>query len=81
MHLSARFSLTNSLRAITGEEEDPDVDDAPSTGGQHAAAAAATAPAAVEPDPAIVAQLMSMGFGENGSKRAAIATQVGCLSP
>jgi ubiquitin carboxyl-terminal hydrolase 5/13 len=30
----------------------------------------------VEPDPAIVAQLMSMGFGENGSKRAAIATQV-----
>ena len=33
-------------------------------------------PAAVEPDPAIVAQLMSMGFGENGSKRAVIATQV-----
>ena len=30
----------------------------------------------MEPDPAIVAQLMSMGFGENGSKRAVIATQV-----
>lgn len=38
--------------------------------------ATAAAAAAVEPDPLIVAQLMSMGFGENGSKRAAVATQV-----
>ncbi len=34
------------------------------------------APAALEPDPVIVAQLVSMGFGENGSRRAAVATQV-----
>jgi len=40
------------------------------------AAGGGQAAAAVEPDPAIVAQLMSMGFGENGSKRAVIATQV-----
>lgn len=33
----------------------------------------------VEPDPVIVAQLMSMGFGENGSRRATVATQV-CAS-
>lgn len=38
------------------------------------------APAAMEPDPVIVAQLMSMGFGENGSKRAAVATQVCCCT-
>ena len=31
---------------------------------------------AVEPSPEIVAQLTAMGFSENGSKRAAVATQV-----
>lgn len=30
----------------------------------------------MQPDPEVVAQLMSMGFSENGSKRAAVATQV-----
>ena len=38
-----------------------------------AAAAPAAAPAATEADEGILAQLMSMGFSENGSKRAAIA--------
>ena len=45
---------------------------------QPASSAAATpeAPAALQPDPEIVAALTSMGFSENGSKRAAVATQV-----
>ena len=30
----------------------------------------------VQPDPEIVNQLVGMGFSENGSKRAAVATQV-----
>jgi ubiquitin carboxyl-terminal hydrolase 5/13 len=38
-----------------------------------AATAAAAAPAAPEPDETIVAQLVSMGFSENGAKRAALA--------
>lgn len=38
------------------------------------AGAAAPASSAPEPNPEIVAQLMSMGFSENGSKRAALAT-------
>ena len=29
----------------------------------------------VQPDPEIVTQLMGMGFSENGSKRAAVATK------
>lgn len=32
--------------------------------------------ASVQPDPEIVSQLVGMGFSENGSKRAAVATQV-----
>lgn len=40
------------------------------------APAAAPEPAAVQPDPEIVAALTGMGFSENGSKRAAVATQV-----
>ncbi len=40
------------------------------------APAAAEAPAELQPDPEIVAALTSMGFSENGSKRAAVATQV-----
>ncbi|BDA47746.1 Ubiquitin carboxyl-terminal hydrolase 5 [Coccomyxa sp. Obi] len=35
------------------------------------------APAALQPDPKIVAALTSMGFSENGSKRAAVAMQNG----
>jgi len=41
---------------------------------QAPAAAAAAATVVAEADAAIVAQLMSMGFSENGSKRAALAT-------
>lgn len=36
--------------------------------------AAASTPAPIVPDPGIVSQLMAMGFSENGSKRAALAT-------
>lgn len=50
-----------------GEEAQPEV---PSE------AAAPAQPAAVQPDPQIVEALMGMGFSENGSKRAAVATQV-----
>lgn len=32
--------------------------------------------AGLQPDPEIVNQLVGMGFSENGSKRAAVATQV-----
>jgi len=44
-------------------------EDEPTQASGGAAAAAAAAPAA-EPDAAIVTQLVSMGFSENGSKRA-----------
>ena len=37
------------------------------------------APAAAQPDQQIVEALVAMGFSENGSKRAALATQVGSL--
>ena len=33
----------------------------------------------MQPDPEIVNQLVGMGFSENGSKRAAVATQVGVV--
>lgn len=42
---------------------------------QPAAGAQAVA-APLQPDPAIVEALVQMGFTENGSKRAAVATQV-----
>ena len=48
---------------------------APAAGAPAAAAAAAPAAAATEPDEGILAQLISMGFSENGSKRAAIAVK------
>ena len=38
------------------------------------------APPAVQPSPELVSQLTAMGFSENGSKRAAVATQVGCVA-
>ncbi len=37
--------------------------------------------ASVQPDPEIVNQLVGMGFSENGSKRAAVATQVQPIKP
>ncbi len=37
--------------------------------------------ASVQPDPEIVNQLVGMGFSENGSKRAAVATQVQPTNP
>lgn len=62
-HLRAR-----GLQA--GEEELPD---APTETAE--TDTSATGPAAIVPDPAIVAQVVSMGFSENGAKRAAVATQ------
>ena len=35
----------------------------------------------MEPDAAIVSSLVGMGFSENGSKRAAVATKVPTLDP
>merc|ERR1719272_1035041 len=53
--------------------EDPDFNDPlPPPGAPEPAAAPA---AATEPDEGILAQLISMGFSENGSKRAAIAVK------
>ncbi|KAK9828649.1 hypothetical protein WJX72_001313 [[Myrmecia] bisecta] len=52
------------------EELQPEDGDA--SGG---AAEPPAAPPAVQPDPEIVSQLVGMGFSENGSKRAAVATQ------
>ena len=37
-------------------------------------------PASIEPDAAVVSSLVGMGFTENGSKRAAVATQVRILA-
>ncbi|ACO65323.1 predicted protein [Micromonas commoda] len=56
-----------------GEEELPTAD-ADEGGGGPGAGAGGEPRAPVEPDASIVAQLVSMGFSENGSKRAAIAT-------
>ena len=53
-----------------GEEEQPELPQK---------AAQAEAGAAIQPDPAIVEALVQMGFTENGSKRAAVATQVSAL--
>ncbi|WIA38801.1 hypothetical protein OEZ86_002085 [Tetradesmus obliquus] len=53
------------------EQLQPEEAAAAAAGGGAAAPAAAAAP---EPDPAIVTQLVTMGFSGNGSKRAAVAT-------
>ena len=45
----------------------------------HIAGGAGEQGSSVQPDPEIVTQLMGMGFSENGSKRAAVATQVSIL--
>ena len=58
-----------------GEELQPEEAAAGVAAGAGGAAAPAAAPAArSEPDPLVVAQLVSMGFQENGCKRAALAT-------
>ncbi len=58
-----------------GEQLQPEDGDSSSSGGaQQPEAAAAPPPAAAEPDPMLVAHLVSMGFSENGSKRAVMAT-------
>ena len=56
------------------QPEDASCSAAAAPGGSSAPVAAA-----LQPDDSIVAQLVSMGFAENGSRRAAVATQV-CLS-
>jgi len=72
MNVLVEVPETLSLEAYrsTGPQPDdklqPEVEEPPA-----GAAPASTAP---EPNPEIVAQLMSMGFSENGSKRAALAT-------
>ena len=59
-----------------GEEELPpaDADEGGGGGGGSGSGAGGEPQAPVEPDASIVAQLVSMGFSENGSKRAALAT-------
>ena len=59
-----------------GEEELPtaDADEGLGGGGGPGSGAGGEPQAPVEPDASIVAQLVSMGFSENGSKRAALAT-------
>lgn len=59
-----------------GEVELPEEAPSSASGGDTTATATPATPAApLEPDPTIVAQLVSMGFSEDGSKRAAVATQ------
>jgi ubiquitin carboxyl-terminal hydrolase 5/13 len=59
-----------------GETQQPEDEEAPlssSRGGGGGSGGAAAAPAAAaEADATIVAQLISMGFSENGSKRAGV---------
>ena len=59
-----------------GEEELPaDADEGGGGGGGSGSGAGGEPQAPVEPDASIVAQLVSMGFSEKGSKRAALATE------
>jgi len=64
---------TLSLEALRGKGLQPGETELPEEAG--AAPAAAAAPAGPEPDELIVAQLMSMGVGDNAAKRAALAVQ------
>ncbi|KAA8497219.1 Ubiquitin carboxyl-terminal hydrolase 5 [Porphyridium purpureum] len=57
-----------------GEELLPEESDGPA-GACKAGVPTGAPSAALEPDPSIVAQLVSMGFSENGSKRAALSTK------
>ena len=67
MPTSLDLTSMRAKGAQPGEQLLPDDEPAP--------AAAANTAAALEPDETIVAQLISMGFSENGCKRAAIATK------
>ena len=58
---------TEHIAQIAGEEAQPELAQAP---------AEDKASTTIQPDPAIVEALVQMGFTENGSKRAAVATQV-----
>ncbi len=60
--------LHSALAAQPGEELQPEEP-------AEAAGAAPAAGGAPQPDETIVAQLVSMGFSENGSKRAALAVR------
>ena len=48
----------------------------PAKSSTNAATQTEAQPQQVEPDAATVSSLVSMGFSENGSKRAAVATKV-----
>lgn len=75
MNVLVEVPETLSLEAFrsAGPQPDdklqPEVEEALPTG--HASVSSSAAP---QPNPEIVSQLMSMGFSENGSKRAALAT-------
>ncbi len=66
------------LNHLRGAGQQPGEQLQPDSGQQQPPASAATAApppqAAVVPDSSLVAQLVSMGFGENGCRRAAVAT-------
>ena len=58
-----------------GEALLPEEEDQPAGGGAAAGGGGGGGGGALEPDEMIVAQLLSMGFSENGCKRAAVATK------
>ena len=60
-----------------GEALQPEEEAPPAGAAAAAAPAAAAPPPAAGPDPELVAQLVAMGFSENGSKRAVLATAAG----
>ena len=70
-----QFPEALSLEAVRGRGLQGSEQELPADAAAPAAAAAAAPPppAAVEPDETIVAALLSMGFGENGCKKAALA--------
>lgn len=72
VNVPERFSLKRFLSGglADGEELLPDSDSADASSASSGAAVAD----AITPDETLVAQLVSMGFSENGCKRAAIAT-------
>ena len=71
MPMSVDLTALRAVGPQPGETLMPEED----AGGGGGGAAAPAPSAAVEPDETIVAQLLSMGFSENGCKRAAVATK------
>ena len=63
-----------SLEGLRGHGLQPGEELQPAGGQDAAPAAPDAAPAGPRPDGTIVAQLVAMGFSENGSRRAAVAT-------